>query len=250
MKKPARNNAASSAARPSGIALRPSRQSCIILGCVIGLLFAGGVGLYVWQKGEQDKLQAQVLERQAQLVSNEKTARNLLAAENEYAGMQKQLRYLETSVTAGEYVPSLLRQMEGQAKSVNLKVGSIRPTLEPAPEPPKDKEARKKFVAWPYDKIHIEMEVRGNYWSVAKLLYRLTEFPKIMSVESVQVQPGGAVLPGKAPQLTANLKLTGFIFKNDAVEEKPTPAGTAAPATGTAAPGNTQAAARPTAKGA
>ena len=170
--------------------------------------------------------------------------------------MQKQLRYLESSVTAGEYVPTLLRQMEGQAKAVNLQVGSVRPTLEPAPEPPKDKEARKGFVAWPYDKIHIELEVRGSYWNVAKLLYRLTEFPKIMAVESVQVQPGTVVQAGKSPQLTANLKLTGFIFKNDAAGEKPTPAGvapaggTVAPTGGTTAPGKTQAAAGPTAKGA
>jgi hypothetical protein len=109
--------------------------------------------------------------------------------------------------------------MEALAKGVNLQVGSVRPKLEPAPKPPTDPEARKKFVPWPYDKIHVDMEVRGSYWNVARLLYQLTEFPKILAVEAVQVQSAppapGAAASGKSPDLTVSLKLTGFIFPND-----------------------------------
>ena len=199
---------------------QPSRQNCLILACLMGLLFAGGVGLYVWQTGQMAAIESEVKAKEEKVASSERTAKRLLAVEAEYADMQEKLRRLETSVTAGEYVPTLLRQMEGLAKSVQLQVGAVRPKLEPAPEPPKEKEARKKFVPWPYDKIHIEMEVRGSYWNIAKLLYQLTEFPKIMAVESVQVQPGPAVKTGKSTHLTANLKLTGFIFKNEEVGGK------------------------------
>ena len=45
------------------------------------------------------------------------------------ANTQKQLSYLETSVNANEYVPTLLHQMETLAKSVNLKVAAVRPNL-------------------------------------------------------------------------------------------------------------------------
>lgn len=195
--------------------LTPSKQTCIVLASLIGAGFVGGIGLYVWQSGEIASLQKEVTVKQEQVASGQKIASHLVSTEADYAETQKQLRTLETSVTAGQYVPTLLRQTEVLAKSVNLQVGAVRPTLEPAPLPPKDKEARKKFVPWPYDKIHIEMEVRGGYWNVAKLLYRLTNFPKILAVQSMQVQPSPNTRPGAAPQLTVNLKLTGFIFPDD-----------------------------------
>ena len=78
----------------------------------------------------------------------------------------------------------------------------------------------KPFKPWPYDKIHVDMDVSGTYWDVAKMLYKLTEFPKIMSVESVQVTPQNVsdptkVVAGIAPNLNVKLKLTGFIFPTD-----------------------------------
>ncbi len=221
--------------------LRPSKQTCIALAALLGLVLLGGVGLWMWQKGEVDALQKQVEAKQEQVADGRRIAGRLLATEKAYADTREQLHFLETSVTASEYVPTLLRQMEGLAKSVNLQVGAVRPKLEPAPAPPADKEARKSFVPWPYDKIHVDMEVRGTYWDVAKLLYRLTEFPKILAVESVQVQPGTAagargVVPA-SPELTVNLKLTGFIFPNDG-KGAGVPGGSAAAATGQAQGGN------------
>jgi Tfp pilus assembly protein PilO len=183
--------------------LKPSKQTCYALAGLMGVGFIGGAGLYTWQKAQIDALSRQVAQKQEQVDSGEKIARRLIASESAYAETQSQLQYLETSVTAGQYVPTLLRQMENLAKSVNLQVSSIRPKLEPAPAPPADKEARKSFKPWPYDKIHVDMEVRGNYWSVARLLYRLTEFPKILAVSSVQVQSQGEVKTGSSPVLTA-----------------------------------------------
>ena len=211
--------------RPLKFSLKPSKQTCYALAGLLGAGLIGGAGLYVWQSGELNELQKQVTARQEKVASGQKIASRLVASEAAYADVQRQIRYLETSVTASEYVPTLLRQMEGLAKSVSLQVGAVRPKLEPAPLPPSDAEARKKFVPWPYDKIHIDMEVRGTYWNVAKLLYRLTEFPKIMAVESVQVQPNTTAQTGKTPQLTANVRLTGFIFPNDGTGAG-TPAGT------------------------
>nr|CAA9247400.1 hypothetical protein AVDCRST_MAG63-1733 [uncultured Armatimonadetes bacterium] len=199
----------------------PSKQMIIVLASVMGVLLVGGIGLYVWQSGEAAKLRAQVRAKEEQVASGEKTAGRLISLESRFAETNGQLRNLESSVNQGEYVPTLLSQMESLAESVNLQVGSVRPTLEPAPAPPTDKEARKTFKPWPYDKIHIDMEVRGSYWNVAKLLFRLTEFPKIMAVESASVQSDPKVVTGKSPQLTVNVKLTGFIFKNDRSKPRP-----------------------------
>jgi Tfp pilus assembly protein PilO len=207
------------AVRRPGFTLKPSKQTCIALGALMGVTLMGSVGLYVWRSQEIARVEAIVRQKQQEVASGEQIARRLTQVEADYAGMQSQLRFLETSVTEGEYVPTLLKQMEGLAKSVNLQVNSVRPTLEPAPPPPSDKEKRKTWKPWPYDKLHVEMEVKGSYWAVAKVLYRLSEFPKIMAVEEVAITPQ-STQSGYNPNLNVKMKLTGFIFKNESRTEQ------------------------------
>jgi Tfp pilus assembly protein PilO len=206
---------AKAAPRRPGFTLKPSKQTCIALGALMGLTLASSVGLYVWRSQEIARVEGIVRQKQQEVASGEQIARKLTQVEADYAGMQSQLRYLETSVTEGEYVPTLLKQMEGLAKSVKLQVNAVRPTLEPAPPPPSDKEKLKTFQPWPYDKLHVEMEVKGSYWAIANVLYRLSEFPKIMAVEEVAITPQVAQGGGYTPILNVKMKLTGFIFKNE-----------------------------------
>jgi Tfp pilus assembly protein PilO len=219
-------------------ALTPSRPTIAVLGGLTGAVLAASVGLYLWQSAEMAEVQHQVDAKRAEVASGEKIASRLKRVEEEYAMTSGQIKFLETSVTANEYVPTLLRQMEQLASSVSLKVNSVRPTMEPAPPPPTDPEARKKAPPPPpYDKIHIDMDIAGSYWSTAKLLYRLTEFPKIMSVESVQITPqGGKPESRTSPNLGVRLRLTGFIFPNDGKTVLPAPATAAATAPAGASP--------------
>ena len=219
--------------------LTPSKKTIVILGGLTGVMLAGSVGLYVWQTAQMAEIQKQVDVKRNDVASGEKIASRLKKVEEDYAATSGQIRFLETSVTANEYVPTLLRQMEQLAKSVNLKVNSVRPTMEPAPPPITDPEARKKAPPPPpYDKIHIDMDIAGSYWSTAKLLYSLTEFPKILSVESVQLTPQGNALVSSnspSPNLGVRLRLTGFIFPNDGKGSLPdTTPSTVAPASGAA----------------
>jgi Tfp pilus assembly protein PilO len=195
-----------------------------------GAVLAASVGLYLWQSAEMAEIQNQVDAKRIEVASGEKIASRLKQVEADYATTAGQIRYLETSVTANEYVPTLLRQMEQLANSVSLKVNSVRPTMEPAPPPPTDPEERKKAPPPPpYDKIHIDMDIAGSYWSTAKLLYRLTEFPKIMAVESVQIMPQGDKPKSRtSPNLGVRLRLTGFIFPNDGKSSLPIPVNAAA----------------------
>lgn len=223
-KKKTENVSGATAAAKPRFTLKPSRQTCLGMASVIGVVVIASIGLYVWQAGELTQMETKVRAREGEVDSGQRIARRLERVVEQYNETQSQLRFLETSVTAGEYVPTLLRQTESLAKSVNLKVISVRPTFEPAPKPPATKEERAKFKPQPYDRIHIDMQVRGGYWNVAKLLYRLTEFPKILAVEGVQVQTQGLVATNRAPSLSVNLKLTGFIFPNDGKEAQALPA--------------------------
>jgi Tfp pilus assembly protein PilO len=200
----------------SRFTLKPSKQTCYALGGAIGLCLASGAGLYVVQTGKIATMRAEVQAARDKVENGEKVAQRLTQVEAEYAATRDKIRYLETSVSVSEYVPSLLKQVEQMGKSVSMKVDSVRPTFEPAPPPPADKEERKKWKPQPYDKVRIELQVRGSFWNVATFLYRLTEFPKILQVEKMRVDPGTqAKGAGAKPELKVDLTLIGFIFKAD-----------------------------------
>jgi len=215
--------------------LKPSKQTCAVLGGLMGVTLLASGGLWFLQNGRINELQQQVNQKRADVASGEKIAKRLETVEGEYEATRSKLRYLESSVSANEYVPTLLKQTETLAKSVSLRVDSVRPTLEPAPPPPADKEERKKFKPWPYDKLHVDMQVRGSYWNVARFLYRLTEFPKILSVESIKAAPPANSAQDKNPVLTVNVNLTGFIFKEGEAASVPATRGPK-PAAGAAVP--------------
>jgi len=237
--KTASQNNEAAAAKPAKptkapFTLKPSKQTCIALGGMMGLVLVATVGLFTWQKGQIDSLYIQVEQKRAAVKESEQIARELTAVKATYEVTRGELRYLETSVAANEYIPTLLQQVETLAKSVNLKVDAIRPGMLEAPAPmPADKEARKTWKPQPYSKQPIELQVRGTYWSVNKLLFRLTKFQKILAVESVRVAPPPAVY-GKSPVLTVNIALTGFIFP-----DAPPPLATPAPAAASAAQNKT-----------
>jgi Tfp pilus assembly protein PilO len=222
-----RGTAASAGPGRSRFVIKPTKTSCIVLGVLTGLSLIASGGLYYVKSGEIDDLSRQITQKRTDLANSEKIAGDLKDVQATNDKTRADLKFLETAVTQNQYVPTLLHQTELLAQSTNLRVDSIRPTLEPAPLPPADKEAAKKFKAPPYDKLHVDMEVTGQYWNVAQMLYRLTEFPKIMTVESVQMMPA-ADKTGSGSDMTVKLKLTGFIFKSDS------PAPPVAPAT----PGN------------
>ncbi len=213
--------------------LKPSKQTCIALGGLMGVVLVSTAGLFTWQKGQIEDLKVQVAEKVGAVKESEQIARELTAVKATYETTRGELRFLETSVAANEYIPSLLQQVETLAKSVNLKVDAVRPGPLEAPAPmPADKEARKTWKPQPYSKQPIELQVRGTYWNVNKLLFRLTKFQKILAVESVRVAPPAAVY-GKSPTLTVNINLTGFIFP-DAPAPVAAPAATASSGGGAA----------------
>ena len=208
--------------------LKPSKQTCIGLAALIGVTLLSAGGLYAWQSQELAILETAANTEKGKVESSEMIANRQARVADEYRIAQGQIRTLETSVSQNEYIPTLLKQVEDLGKSTNLTVDSVRPTFEPSPlkkaeprpapeegkpDPPKIAVGTRE---WPYDKVHVDVQVRGAYWNIARLLYRLNDFPKILAVEGVTMQPHDPNLKANTtPQLTVNLKVTGFIFPKD-----------------------------------
>ncbi|MDX1933807.1 MAG: type 4a pilus biogenesis protein PilO [Capsulimonadales bacterium] len=200
--------------------LKPSRQTCALLGGLTGFVLFVSIGLFAWQSAAVAQVEAQVRKKNEEVDNANKIANQLTEVQTEYARVEQKLRYLETSISPGDYVPTLLKQMETLANQMDLGWPNGTYNVEPAPDPPTDKEKRKTFKPWPYDKFHIDMEVTGAYWNVARLLHRFTTFEKIIAVENLQITPINT--DNKySKSVNAKLTLTGFVFKDDQNTARP-----------------------------
>lgn len=200
------------------LTVRPTKKLCIAMAAISGGILLGCVGLYFWQSGELAAQEKVVQDKIAEVEHGEKVAMRLHQMQDDYNQTNGKLRYLESSVSPDAYIPSLLKQIEALAKSTDLKVIRFTHQREKAPSPPTDKEKLKTFVPQPYDKEHLDMDVEGAYWNVARFVQRLTEFPKIISVGSITATPQSPQT-GRSPKLATKIRMTGFVFLADGNQE-------------------------------
>lgn len=200
---------------PAGrLTVRPTKKLCTAMAAISGGIILSCIGLYVWQSGEMATREKVVVDKVNEVEHGEKVAMRLNQMQEDFSLTNGKLRYLESSVSPEAYIPTLLKQIDALAKSTDLKVIRFTHRTEKAPAPPTDKEKLKTFVPQPYDKEHMEMDVEGAYWNIARFIQRLTEFPKIIAVSSITATPQSPET-GKSPVLASKIRMTGFVFLAD-----------------------------------
>lgn len=210
--------------------IKPTKQSLLCLAAVAVLLLGACGFTYYNFARKLGSLNAEIAKKQQKLDSSEEITRRLARVELEYTDAQVRLGVLEKGVSTKAYVPTLLRQIEDLGKSVNMRVVGVRPKIvvaaAPAP-PPTDENGVKKPVVRkapdPYEKLDIDIEVSGKYNDVARLLYKITSFPKIIAVNSVQIMPAtgqSTITTFGSPALSVKLDTTAFILKDTANKAK------------------------------
>ena len=233
--------------------LGPKRMVQMLLGAAALVLVIGGIIIFLMNSQIQD-MQATVTGKEALVGTNEQTAQKYEQTQKDYDAIATRTQYLEASVSAKSFVPTLLKQLQVLATTTHLTVTAVRPGPIMSAAPPSTGTAApaagagdasaadtKKAPPLPYDTLDISVDVVGTYADTAAFLYNLTRFPKIVSVASVQMHPGGdAGAPGgtpTAPVLTTSLHLTAFVFHSDANAPEAVD-GTTTPATTIAAVGS------------
>lgn len=205
-----------SAPKPAAKRLIP-----ILLGAA-GVVLLGGGGILVGLNSKLTTLQTSAQQKDAEVSSSEQIAHRYQATLDNYNQTQAHIQYLESSVPDRAYVPTLLAQVQALAAQTHLSVAAIRPTTSapaapPTPAPTSSDSGSvpsasvKKSAPPPYDTMDVAVDVAGSYADTSMFLYSLTRFPKIVSVDSVQMHPGAAPKGGPA-LITTNLKLTAFMF--------------------------------------
>lgn len=234
-------------------ALKPNIRTMTILAIVAALLFFAGILTYVVCTRHLKVASAELQEKQKQVEDSKKIANRLLDVQERYLRTQEEISFLETSVSTQSYVPTLLKQIEALGTSVDLRVNSVRPMKAPPAAPPPIKRTSEDPEAAPasgstsnvpadgaeepkpYQELNIDIELEGTYWHARDFIYRLTSFPKIISVKEMQVSPAGPVEGRKSPKLLVKLTVTAFVFQekseSDTKQTPSTPPTTNAAAT-------------------
>lgn len=197
------------------LSLRPTKKVCTGMGVAMAAIITGCVGLWFWQNGDLEVKAKAIHDKQDQVEHGERVAKRLDDVKTDYQKNFSKLRFLENSVAPGAFVPTMLDQVSDLAKSERLEITRFEPHFDPAPPPPNTPEARKTFKPQPYDMWHVDMQVKGTFWAVTRFINKLTQFQKIIALDSVQQMPLAAVV-GESPKLNATLKFTAFAFHDDA----------------------------------
>jgi Tfp pilus assembly protein PilO len=191
---------------------------------------AGGGGLFYQQEGQLANTMKQLHEKEQQRDESARIASRLADTELRYREDTDRLKFLESSLPSMAYVPTLLKQIEQLGQETHNQVRSVRPeTAVAKPVRPAvrrtDPEAQgndnapkpddKPKPPDPYDRLTIQVALTGGYPEYQAFLQRLTQFPKIVAVDQVQLRPhADADRKGGPPQLDVDMQLTAFILKD------------------------------------
>jgi Tfp pilus assembly protein PilO len=207
---------ANATAKPAAKRLIP-----VLLGGA-GLVLLGGGGILVGLNSKLTTLQTSAQQKDTEVSSSQQVARRYQATLDNYNQTQAHIKYLETSVSDKSYVPTLLAQLQGLAAQTHLTVSAMRPSevASPAAAPAPAAAAgggsavgaKKAPPPPPYDTLDVSVDISGSYADTNMFLYSLTRFPKIVSVDNVQMHPGAAAVPGGPLIVMTSLKLTAFMF--------------------------------------
>lgn len=203
-----------------------------------GLVLVGGGGLLFALNSQATSLQTVAQQKEKEVGSNQQIAKRYQSTLDSYNETQSRIKYLETSVSAKSYVPTLLKQLQTLAADTHLTVMAVRPAPPTPPPAPAARpaggdgspaaDAKKAPPPPPYDALNIDVDVTGSYSDTATFLYSLTRFPKIISLTGAQMRPNAGA-PGASPTVTTNLKLVAFMFHDDGTDAVSVPSSVPAP---------------------
>ncbi len=153
-------------------------------------------------------------EKRKELEQAQQATSQLRLVQEQYEKAKRDLQFLERGVSQAEYIPTMLQQIEQTAKNLNLKIVAIRPQQPSQNSQEEEKEKAKK----PYEEQPIEISLQGNFWSLMRFLKQLDEYPKILAIQTLQVQSKVQSQPNAPasvnPELEIRAQVRAFIFKN------------------------------------
>ena len=214
--------------------LKPTKGLITLLGAGLGLIVLATGGLCWVQNGALTSALQKVEQKEAEVEDGQARERRREVALTNLEKDRQQIRYLETAVSDSAYVPTLLKQLEEAAVQTHNRVLGVQPQmvtqapsrLEQRRDPDAqgkegesaEEEKKRRKREEPYTPVGIQVSLVGGFQSTQAFVERLTQFPKIIAVEEMQVRPhqGEAGAKEQAALLDVEIKLTAFVMKEKA----------------------------------
>jgi Tfp pilus assembly protein PilO len=214
---------------------KPSKKAIIFLSALAVGLVAATTGIFLQQQAAYARASAVLEQKEQEREEGKRLATKLVGSQEALQRDRQRLRFLEAGVPRAAYVPTLLRQIERMATNTQNRVLGIRPELEKPKrvtkqqrrrDPEADEKAAKNPVVEqpenaPYDRLRIQLNLRGSYASTQRFMQELTKFPKIMAVEGMSLRPRPSQDGAPGPGLSADLTVVAFIWKGGPLPQAP-----------------------------
>lgn len=169
-------------------------------------VIAIGGGLLYWQSTNRSEAAARVAQLESELPDSDQVNADLVKSQQDLEAARIQLEHLERALPQEAYIPTLLKELEMLGTSKNVKVTGIRPILQTTTDPnAKDDDG--------YQKLDIDITGQGTYRAMLEMISALKEFPKILAVSTIAMQPRQDAKTTGSGELDTTIRLRAFVFK-------------------------------------
>jgi len=179
----------------------------------VAAVFGTGINYLAYSRVSANEATLQNLKSQVESVS--KMPARYQASTQKLADAQASIKHLEQGVSATNYVPTMMRQLEDLGNSCGVQVTAVRPVPAVAPSPSsKDKPAPQK----PYDTLDIEVKGLAHYAQAYQFVSALNRFPKVVEARTVSLEPVAHTDPKAvvgSPKLAVSILIRAYLFKGD-----------------------------------
>ncbi len=192
----------------------PSIRTIVLL--MVGALLIGGGATY-WASGAASAAKTRYA-KLASEVPEEKDLEKMVAdSQLKVDDYKNQLNHLEEGVPNLAYVPTLLTELETLGKEHNIAVTGVRPIVADKISKNNDDKASGSEKKPSYQEMSIDITGRGSYADVMQVVEALKKFPKILSIQTVGLNPKKDAQKDKSSatttvQLDATVRIKAYLF--------------------------------------
>ena len=187
-----------------------------VFGAMTAFAMLMGGGATYWQFNAASSATAKIAKLQVEVPSNEELQQSLAASTRTLAEYQGTIEHLEAGVPNVAYVPTLMKELEEVGERNNIKVIGVRPVVQVFTAVSDGTIAKKKD----YEEIEIEIKGRGRYADVKRFLDDLQQFPKVIAVKTVRIEPQREMGDQGAPRVEATISVALYVFPFEFVPSK------------------------------
>jgi Tfp pilus assembly protein PilO len=171
---------------------KSSSPKVFIILTAASLLASGGLGYWQWKNAEAAGARAKAMRNE--LKESSSLPRRVEESREKLAESNDLLTHLETGVSTAAYVPTMLQELQATGQQCGLEIIGVRPVPKPAPKVKKSAEGEKPAAEAAeqkkaYEELDVEVKVKGSFSTLMTFLQKLADFPKIVGVRRIGVDP-------------------------------------------------------------